>query len=141
MPYVYVLTAHATRDPDRALSRSSLGRQLATPGSLADEVVERVQVDPRDGDALRFVVFMLLVPRLPLDTSEAGRIFSLMNDIKTYARTRLQQQNLNAMMVWNYYGNKLEPHSKCQCMKSSRSCMLLPITPPKGAIHTSRPHR
>ena len=73
--------------------------QLATPGSLADEVVERVQVDPRDGDALRFVVFMLLVP---LDTSEAERIFSLMNDIKTYARTRLQQQNLNAMMVWNY---------------------------------------
>ena len=55
---------------------------------------------------LRFVVFMLLVP---LDTSEAERIFSLMNDIKTYARTRLQQQNLNAMMVWNYYGNKLEP--------------------------------
>jgi hypothetical protein len=55
---------------------------------------------------LRFVVFMLLVP---VDTSEAERIFSLMNDIKTYARTRLQQQNLNAMMVWNYYGNKLEP--------------------------------
>ena len=55
---------------------------------------------------LRFVVFMLLVP---VDTSEAERIFSLMNDIKTHGRTRLQQQNLNAMMVWNYYGNKLEP--------------------------------
>ena len=88
---------------------------------------------------LRFVVFMLLVP---VDTSEAERIFSLMNDIKTHGRTRLQQHNLNAMMVWNYYGNKLEPHGKCQCMKSSRSFMLLPITPPKGAINTtSRPHR
>ena len=48
---------------------------------------------------LRFVVFMLLVP---VDTSEAERIFSLMNDIKTHGRTRLQQHNLNAMMVWNY---------------------------------------
>ena len=49
---------------------------------------------------LRFVVFMLLVP---VDTSEAERIFSLMNDSKTHGRTRLQQHNLSAMMVWNYY--------------------------------------
>ena len=62
-----------------------------------------------------------------------------MNDIETHGRTRLPfatTHNLNAMMVWNYYGNKLEPHGMCQCMKSSRSFMLFPITPPKGAINT-----
>ena len=37
---------------------------------------------------LRLVVFMLLIP---LDTSEAERIFSLMNDIKTSQRTQLGQ--------------------------------------------------
>ena len=78
---------------------------------------------------LRFVVFMLLVP---VDTSEAERIFSLMNDIKTHGRTRLQLHNLNAMMVWNYYGNKLKPHGKCMCMKSSRSVMLLPLPHPRA---------
>ena len=85
---------------------------------------------------LRFVVFMLLVP---VDTSEAERIFSLMNDIKTYARTRLQQQNLNAMMVWNYYGNKLEPWQVPvhEILKEFHAL----ADPKKGAINTSRPQR
>lgn len=40
---------------------------------------------------LRLVAIMLLIP---LDTSEAERIFSLMNDIKTSERSSLGQRNL-----------------------------------------------
>ena len=44
---------------------------------------------------LRLVAIMLLIP---LDTSEAERIFSLMNDIKTSERASLGQRNLAALM-------------------------------------------
>ena len=47
---------------------------------------------------LRLVAIMLLIP---LDTSEAERIFSLMNDIKTSERSTLGRRNLAALM---YYG-------------------------------------
>ena len=55
---------------------------------------------------LRLVAIMLLIP---LDTSEAERIFSLMNDIKTSERSRLGQRNLAALMFWHYHGKDLKP--------------------------------
>ena len=44
-----------------------------------------------------------------MDTSEAERIFSLMNDIKTSERASLGQRNLAALMSWHYHGHKLKP--------------------------------
>jgi len=46
---------------------------------------------------------------LRLPTSEAERIFSLMNDIKTSERSRLGQRNLAALMFWHYHGKDLKP--------------------------------
>ena len=48
---------------------------------------------------------MLLIP---LDTSEAERIFSLMNDIKTSERSRLGQRNLANLMFWHYHGRNMK---------------------------------
>ena len=61
-------------------------------------VLSKVQV-------LRLVAIMLLIP---LDTSEAERIFSLLNDIKTSERASLGQRNLAALMFWHYHGHKLK---------------------------------
>ena len=55
---------------------------------------------------LRMVAIMLVIP---LDTSEAERIFSLMNDIKTDERSSLGQRNLVNLMIWHYYGKHLKP--------------------------------
>ena len=55
---------------------------------------------------LRLVVIMLLIP---LDDSEAERVFSLMNDIKTAERSTLGQLNLAALMIWHYYGKSVKP--------------------------------
>ena len=54
---------------------------------------------------LRLVAIMLLIP---LDTSEAERIFSLMNDIKTSERSRLGQRNLANLMFWHYHGRNMK---------------------------------
>eukprot|EP00966_Prymnesium_polylepis_P083793 1940396-Prymnesium_polylepis.1 len=55
---------------------------------------------------LRLVAIMLVIP---LDTSEAERIFSLMNDIKTPERASLGQKNLVNLMIWHYYGKGMKP--------------------------------
>jgi len=54
---------------------------------------------------LRLVAIMLLIP---LDTSEAERIFSLMNDIKTSERSSLGQRNLANLMFWHYHGRNMK---------------------------------
>ena len=54
---------------------------------------------------LRLVAIMLLIP---LDTSEAERIFSLINDIKTSERSRLGQRNLANLMFWHYHGRNMK---------------------------------
>ena len=68
------------------------------------------------------VVFMLIIP---VDTSEAERIFSLMNDIKTSGRSRLCQQNLAAMMIWHYkyHGRNMEFKNVpvCEILKEFRA--------------------
>ena len=50
--------------------------------------------------ALRLVAIMLLIP---LDTSEAERIFSLMNTSR-----RLGQRNLANLMFWHYHGRNMK---------------------------------
>jgi len=55
--------------------------------------------------ALRLVAIMLLIP---LDTSEAERIFSLMNDIKTSERSCLGQRKLANLMFWHYHGRNMK---------------------------------
>ena len=47
---------------------------------------------------LRLVVITLLVPA---DTSECERVFSLMNDLKTAERSRMQQSTLKNLMLWH----------------------------------------
>ena len=54
---------------------------------------------------LRVVVIMLL--QSP-DNSECERIFSLMNDLKTSERNRLNNRNLRNLMVWHYYGKRFK---------------------------------
>ena len=48
---------------------------------------------------MRLVALMLLIP---LDTSECERLFSLMNDLKTAERSRLDTETLKNLMIWNY---------------------------------------
>ena len=50
---------------------------------------------------LRLAVLLLLIP---IDTSECERIFSLMNNIKTGERSKLNQANLRNLMLWHYHG-------------------------------------
>ena len=47
---------------------------------------------------LVLVVIMLLVP---CDTSECERVFSLMNDLKSAERNRLNATNMGNLMVWH----------------------------------------
>jgi hypothetical protein len=54
---------------------------------------------------LRLVAIMLLIP---LDTSEAERIFSHMNGIETSERSSLGQFNLVNLMVWHYYAKDMK---------------------------------
>ena len=54
---------------------------------------------------LRLVVIMLLVP---CDTSECERVFSLMNDLKTAERSRINQDNLKHVMLWFQAAKGLE---------------------------------
>ena len=63
--------------------------------------------DMREGvDANRGCVAIMLL--IPLDTSEAERIFSLMNDIKTSERSSLGQRNLANLMFWHYHGRNMK---------------------------------
>ena len=48
---------------------------------------------------MRLVALMLLIP---LDTYECERLFSLMNDLKTAERSRLDTETLKNLMIWNY---------------------------------------
>ena len=54
---------------------------------------------------LRLVVITLLVPA---DTSECERVFSLMNDLKTAERNRLNQKYLKNLMLWHTMAKELK---------------------------------
>ena len=88
------------------------------------------------------VVFMLIIP---VDTSEAERIFSLMNDIKTSGRSRLCQQNLAAMMIWHYHGRNMDFKNVpvCEILKefpvrslAQVGAMLTPLPQPLCTLGT-----
>ena len=64
---------------------------------------------------LKLVVITLL---LPCDTSECERIFSLMNDLKTAERNRLNQENLKNLMLWHIMGYTMGADGKKEKMKS-----------------------
>ena len=55
--------------------------------------------------ALRLVAISLL---LPVDSSESERIFSLMNDIKTALRSRMNSKTPKNLMLWHRMARKLE---------------------------------
>jgi hypothetical protein len=64
-----------------------------------------VQYQDEYGYVLRMVVIMLL---MPTDTSEAERIFSLMNNIKSKTRSTLGNDVLVSLMMWHYVWGSVE---------------------------------
>ena len=52
---------------------------------------------------------------MPVDTSEGERVFSLMNNIKTSERSRLNDENVRNLMLW-YVAAKDIPPENIPCM-------------------------
>jgi len=81
--------------------------RVAAPELIPSSAKPRrvVQYQDEYGYVLRMVVIMLL---MPTDTSEAERIFSLMNNIKSKTRSTLGNDVLVSLMMWHYVWGSVE---------------------------------